>query len=133
MIKGRCECGSIRYASDGPVMDFGHCHCSMCRRLHGAGFVSFAGVTEKSFQWLSDTDTLKIYASSKKNDRYFCSQCGSQILVKSNTEPDMIYLAMGTLDDEPELPAGYHQFADSKVSWIDVRDDLPRFPGPVER
>ena len=24
--------------------DFSHCHCSQCRRLHGAAFASFAGV-----------------------------------------------------------------------------------------
>lgn len=33
-----CLCGAIRYEVDVPLTDVGNCHCSMCRRFHGAAF-----------------------------------------------------------------------------------------------
>ena len=36
LINGACMCGAIRYEIDGPLRDAGNCHCSMCRRAHGA-------------------------------------------------------------------------------------------------
>ncbi len=44
MIEGGCQCGTLRYAADGEVSDLSHCHCSMCRKLHGAAYVTFAAV-----------------------------------------------------------------------------------------
>lgn len=132
MISGRCECGVVAYTAGGDVSDFSHCHCSMCRRLHGAAFVSFAGVGEDQFAWSQGADSVKIYASSARNDRYFCRHCGSQLQVRSSDEPGVIYIALGTVEGSPALPAGYHQFIDSKAPWIDVTDDLPTYPGSID-
>ena len=132
MITGRCECGGVKYQAGGEVTDFSHCHCSMCRRLHGAPFVSFAGVNEVDFEWLSGTDHLKIYASSDKNNRYFCTDCGSHLQVRSSEEPGVIYLTLGTTDGSPTLPAGYHQFAGSKAAWVDICDSLPTYAGSID-
>lgn len=133
MINGHCECGSVRYTVHGPIVDFSHCHCSNCRRLHGAPYVSFAGVKYADFQWLSDEKAMKVYASSAKNDRYFCVNCGSQLMVISEDYPGMIYLALGAVDGAPELPAGYHQYVDSRAPWLEICDDLPQFSGPYEK
>ena len=51
MFEGRCECGAVRYRVDGPIHDFSHCHCSQCRRLHGAAFATFAGVKLEEFSY----------------------------------------------------------------------------------
>jgi hypothetical protein len=51
MITGRCECGKVKYHVDGEITDFSHCHCSQCRRLHGAAFASFAGVPRATFNY----------------------------------------------------------------------------------
>ena len=84
MISGRCECAAVTYEAGGEVSDFSHCHCGQCRRLHGAPYVSFAGVDEDKFHWTSGEEHVKIYKSSAKNDRYFCSLCGSHLQVRSN-------------------------------------------------
>ena len=39
--KGLCLCGSIKYAVDKIEPKMGHCHCSMCRKFHGAAFATF--------------------------------------------------------------------------------------------
>jgi hypothetical protein len=53
MITGHCECGSVRFEVAGDIEDFSHCHCSQCRRLHGAAYATFAGVVRRHFHYLS--------------------------------------------------------------------------------
>lgn len=124
MINGRCECGQVRYQIDGQIMDLSHCHCSQCRRLHGAAFATFAGVSRNAFHYVSGKDHLKTYASSGTSDRVFCADCGSNILVDFKPEPAMLYVCMGTVDGYPACPPGYHQFVGSKAPWFDITDDL---------
>ncbi len=127
MITGRCECGQVAYEAKGPISDFSHCHCSQCRRLHGAAFASFAGVPRSTFRYLPGRDGVRSYASSASHSRVFCPHCGSNIMVELDSEPDEVYLAMGTMDGELDLPPGYHIYVGSKASWHTIRDDLPQY------
>lgn len=127
MIIGRCECGQVEYRAEGPVSDYSHCHCSQCRRLHGAAFASYAGVPKATFSYLPGKDAVASYASSASHSRVFCPNCGSNILVALDSEPDDLYLAMGTIDGNPELPDGYHIFVGSKAAWYDITDNLPQY------
>lgn len=127
MITGRCECGQVAYQVDGGVNDFSHCHCSQCRRLHGAAFASFAGVERKAFSYLPGKDGVARYASSSTHSRVFCPNCGSNIMVELESEPDAFYLAMGTMDGDLELPQGYHIYVGSRASWHSINDELPQY------
>jgi hypothetical protein len=128
MITGRCECGKVKYRVDGEVTDFSHCHCSQCRRLHGAAFASFAGVSRAAFSYDCGESDLKCYASSRTHGRVFCGHCGSNILAEIASEPEYLYLAMGAMDGDPPLPPGYHIYVDSKAPWHTITDDLPQYP-----
>jgi len=132
MIHGRCECGLILYEVAGKVSDFSHCHCSQCRRLQGAPYVSFAEVGEAQITWKSGRDQLNVYASSVKNDRYFCPTCGAHIMVISQDDPGLVYLTMGCVEGNPDLPPGYHAFVDSKAPWLEIADGLPQYPGSID-
>ena len=52
-IQGGCLCGGMRYEIDGPLTEVGNCHCSMCRRFHGAAFSTYAKVNAEHFRWFS--------------------------------------------------------------------------------
>ncbi len=129
MLNGHCECGAIAIEVDGPIEDFSHCHCSQCRRLHGAAYATFAGVKKSAFRYVQGEDSISSYLSSPKNERVFCRICGSTVLVASNEEPDMLYLAMSLLDGDPERPTGYHAWVGSKAPWHDINDDLEKYDG----
>lgn len=127
MLTGHCECGRVTFEVDSEVEDFSHCHCSQCRRLHGAAYGTFAGVPRGAFRYLSGDDDRKSYWSSEKNERVFCGNCGSNIMVISNTEPGMYYVSMSAIDGNPPLPRGYHIWVGSKAPWHEILDDLPQF------
>ena len=52
MSLGACLCGTVRYELDGPFTAMMHCHCSMCRKQHGAPFATFVAAALSGFRWL---------------------------------------------------------------------------------
>lgn len=127
MIRGCCECRRVQFEVEGEIKDFSHCHCSQCRRLHGAAYATFAAVERAQFRYLKGETGLMVYASSKKNDRKFCSTCGSPILVEAKNEPELLYLSMSTIEGNPPHPKGYHAWVGSKAPWHEINDDLEKF------
>ena len=126
MITGRCECSRVQYEVDAEITDLGHCHCSQCWRLHGAAFVTFAGIPRDKFRYVAGESDLKSYVSSEDNARIFCGVCGSNILVDCKSEPEALYIAMGTVNGDPACPSASHQFVGSKAAWYKISDDLPQ-------
>lgn len=127
MIKGHCECGRIRYEVDGDIENFSHCHCSQCRRLHGAAYATFAGVSRGRFRYVAGETDIKVYASSEINDRVFCAECGSSILVDPRQEPEALYISMSTVEGDPPRPPGYHAYVGSKAPWHEITDQLEQY------
>lgn len=127
MIEGGCLCGEIRYTIDNTITDVSHCHCAMCRKHHGAAFATYGVAERKHFHWLQGEEKINIYRSSGQLERLFCSACGSSLLCRTSEEPDAVYVALGTIDDDPGCRPGYHIWVDSKAPWYLITDDLPRF------
>src|SRR5262245_24473366 len=75
--QGSCLCGTLRYEIDGPFSMMMNCHCSMCRKHHGAPFVTFAAAPLAGFRWLSGESAIVDYQSSPNGKRSFCRVCGS--------------------------------------------------------
>ncbi len=122
-MTGRCECGRIRYRVKGEIKNFSHCHCGQCRRSHGAAFASFVGVASGNFVYLSGESELRTYASSSEQERIFCGICGSNLLAKPKGS-DSVYVALGTVEGDPELPKAFHIFVGSKAPWHIIDDGL---------
>jgi hypothetical protein len=126
--KGQCLCGSIKYAIDEIEPKMGHCHCSMCRKFHGAAFATYGAVKTENFHWLQGEELLKTYLSPNGTKRLFCDKCGSSLaFFPSNDTGEMIEIAMGTLDSAIELKPDVHIFTNYGASWYENADDLPQF------
>ena len=50
VVTGSCLCGAVSFEFELPTLFAGHCHCTMCQRAHGAGFVTWVGVREDGFR-----------------------------------------------------------------------------------
>src|SRR5262249_50778417 len=79
-IRGSCLCGGVKFEITGPLSSPLNCHCSQCRKQHGAPFRSRVRVQIEDFRWLKGEHLIKYYQSEGGYPRGFCRECGSQIL-----------------------------------------------------
>lgn len=131
--KGSCLCGGVAYEITGPLGSAANCHCSMCRKQHGAAFRSRAGVEASNFHWIRGEALVTFDESSPGTHRGFCSVCGSPVANRiagpafSGGGAARIGIQLGGLDDDPGVTPGVHVFVADKAPWFIITDDLPQF------
>jgi hypothetical protein len=128
MHQGSCLCGGVRYTIEGSLRRIMHCHCRQCRKAHGAAFATYVTVGRARFHLVSGADLVRTFASSEPVLRSFCGRCGSSLFWADSRAPEVIDVALGTLDDEPENPPFCHVFVGSRAGWVGIHDDLPQYP-----
>jgi len=129
-VKGQCLCGIIKYEVDQIEPQMGHCHCSMCRKFHGAAFATFGEARSENFHWITGENHLKSYKAENGTIRQFCENCGSSLIFKpSQDDGKLVEFTLGTLDNEIDLKPDAHIFVGSKACWVDIKDDLPQHEG----
>ena len=131
-MTARCLCGGIECEITPPTITAGHCHCSYCRRAHGAAVVTWLLVPEAQFRLASGEDLLRWYDSSELSRRAFCTRCGSSMLFQSQLAPGEIHVARALIDGEVDHEPELHCFTDQAVPWLRVDDDLLRVPSDSE-
>ena len=127
MLRGSCLCGGIRYEISGKLDAARNCHCSMCRKAHGAAFRSRATVRSADFRWTAGEHLLAFFESSPGNHRGFCRVCGSPLLSKFDSDTSVFGLPLGALDDDPGIRPKMHVYVADKAPWFTITDDLPQF------
>ena len=124
-IKGSCLCGAVTYEIDGEFQFVGNCHCSICRKSHGAAFATWGIIDPEDFRWLSGENFVQGYESSPGRKRTFCKICGSPLV---STHSDQVgEVVFGTVDGDPGTRPREHIFVGSKASWHEITDSLPQF------
>lgn len=129
MMRGGCLCGAVRFEVGAPASDLYHCHCSMCRRVHGTAFATYAVVARSAMTLTKGEDMLSRYDSSPGVTRSFCRRCGCQIAIDVADQPDDRWFMPAILDDPVHPGAGSrerHIFVSSKLPWLHLDDVLPR-------
>ena len=124
---GQCLCGQVRFEVSLPTRWCAHCHCTMCRRAHGAAFVTWFGVDEEAFRLTAGDDRLRWYPSSDLGRRGFCKECGTTLLFESGRWAGERHVTLASMLDPIDLEPQLHAFFDSHVDWIVLADALPRF------
>ncbi len=124
IIRGSCLCERVRYQVNGPLLHADHCHCSQCRRQHGAAFATYADFTAGDFQWMSGEALTKIYPQGVGAGWCFCSECGATLGGTENGE--MTSITLGTVTGSVSIKPSAHIFVGSKASWYDIEDSLPQ-------
>ena len=124
-IEGTCLCAAVKYAVNSDLSDAGNCHCSMCRKVHGAAFATYATISSENFHWVSGEQLVSFYEASPENCRMFCSICGSSLGGTENGKVTSVTL--GTIDGDPGTGPRSHIFVGSMAPWHEINDDLPQF------
>jgi hypothetical protein len=137
-IRGSCLCGGVKFEITGPLSSPLNCHCSQCRKQHGAPFRSRVRVQAEDFRWLQGEHLIKYYEGRGGILRGFCRECGSPIVnrptskwkhaAKSPGALSQYGVALAILDDDPPVRPACHVFVGSKAPWFEITDDLPQYP-----
>jgi len=124
-INGGCLCASVRYEIVTQLIDAGNCHCSMCRKEHGAAFATYASVDPGDFRWTCGEEFVSYYECSPKACRMFCRVCGSTL--GGTDDGQITSVTLGTIDGDPGIRPRSHIFVGSKAPWHEITDALPQF------
>ena len=127
VLHGSCLCQAVRYEISGSIGDASHCHCSQCRKGHGAAFASYGTVRAAEFRFTRGAEAVASYQASPDATRTFCRLCGSNLQWCARAHPERLSVALGTLDDDPRLGVARHIFVASKAPWSVIGDGLPQF------
>ena len=126
--KGSCLCGRIKFEAGAFQPRTGSCHCSMCRKFHGAAFATLAEVKATDFRWLAGETYLQSYTAPNGTVRSFCCHCGSSLtFAPANDTGELVEIALGCFDDDVPIRPDAHIYVDSAANWVVADDDLPRF------
>ncbi|MDH3646569.1 MAG: GFA family protein [Gammaproteobacteria bacterium] len=124
---GSCLCGAIAFEID-EFLPAAHCHCSMCRKFHGAAFATIASVAREKFRWLKGDKALKGFTAENGTTRTFCRHCGSSLMFSSPRAPqDEVEIALGALDSDIPLQPDAHIYVGSSANWTKLSDGLPQY------
>src|SRR5215470_10386431 len=107
--EGGCFCGAVRWRTTGPLYHVTHCHCSICRRLSAAPFVTWARI-----------------ASSRRAERTFCDRCGAPLTFQLHASPEELDVTVCSMDHPERIAPEDHTQTLTQLPWIKLGDGLPR-------
>jgi len=126
--RGSCLCGVVRFEIDAFLPQAAHCHCSMCRKFHGAAYATIASVVRANFHWVAGVDALTRFTAANGTTRTFCRHCGSSLTFFSPRAPaEEIEIALGTMDVDVPVEPSAHIFVGSAANWTVFNDGLPQY------
>ena len=138
VVRGSCLCGGVKFEIAGPLLRPLNCHCTFCRKQHGAAFRSRARVRRSDFKWLQGEALVTYYEATPGYRRGFCRVCGSPILNRAEPNSRLAQnhpqtltefgIALASLDDDPGVRPDSHIFVGSKAPWFEITDNLPQYP-----
>jgi len=109
-LKGRCLCGATTFTATPKDMEFGACHCGMCRHWSGGVFMSVdCGDTVR----FDDDSHLGRYRGTPWGERLFCKQCGSS-LVWQTQDGQFQQVSVHAFDNPDDFKLTHEVFHDRK-------------------
>ncbi|WP_166220573.1 GFA family protein [Pseudomonas atagonensis] len=125
---GSCLCRTVTYEIQSRPKAVAHCHCSQCRKGHGAAFASYGSVPRGDLRLIQGAEQLTAYRSSESVLRQFCSHCGSSLFWSRDQGEyaDWVSIALGTLDTDFTPDKQRHVEVTSKAPWYAIHDDWPQ-------
>ena len=128
-VAGSCLCGAVEFEARLPSKFCAHCHCSNCRRAHGAAFVTWVGFPKERVKTISRVDALHRYLTDTGATRSFCSKCGSTLFFESPRWAGEVHVARANIRGEIDRVPSGHFYVDHRASWWTITDSLPQRGG----
>ena len=124
-ILGKCLCGSITiHCTNEPVKTV-NCHCTMCRKVSGAAYSTFAMFLKNHVRVMGNSETH--FSSSTLATRSFCSKCGSNTQFNYAGKHEYVYLPVGLFNSAVAIHPQENWYASTKLHWISDCNNLPEY------
>jgi len=124
--RGSCLCGEVGFVAALPSKWVAHCHCSRCRRAHGAPFVTWVGFAADAVTVEDERSNLRWHIAEEGGMRGFCGHCGSPMFFKSARWPGELHIARALFLEPIDRAPQAHVFYETHVEWVAVGDELPK-------
>ena len=127
---GSCLCGGVGFVATLPSRWVAHCHCTRCRRAHGAAFVTWVGFDADRVEIRDPEARLAWHRAEGGGERGFCSSCGSTLFFRSPKWAGELHIVLANVDGPVDRAPQAHVYYDTHVDWVQLADDLPKKPAP---
>jgi hypothetical protein len=124
MLKGRCLCGAVSFEIQGSTSAPSLCHCSQCRRLHGAPG-AYTGAPALAYR-ITGEESLNWHRLTK-SEQGFCKVCGSKLFWRE-IGGSVLDVTMGSLEVPTGLKLGRHIYTRSQGDYYEIgHDGVPHY------
>jgi hypothetical protein len=101
----------------------------MCRKAHGAGYVTWLGFESAQVRFDQGTHQLDWHESSPGAQRGFCRQCGSSLFFRSKKWAGELHVALGSINGDGDRQPQANVFFDNHVDWMPIDGSLKQVDG----
>lgn len=124
-LQGSCLCGSVNFEASGRFARATACHCSQCRRWHGAPG-PYVSVRRAALRFRNERG-LAWYRSSERARRGFCRDCGSSLFWEE-VGGESVAVTLGCLEPPTGIQLQHHIFVADRGDNYPINDGLPQWP-----
>ena len=128
-IEGGCLCGQARFSGDAEPAFQAICHCKNCQKQAGTAYSVVVGVPRAAVTF---TGSIKTYQDAGDSggtvNRHFCPECGSPLFSDTPTNPALVFLKAGALDDAGWVTPQVHIWTESAMACTVIPAEIPAFP-----
>jgi hypothetical protein len=124
-IEGKCLCGACTYETKTEEINARVCHCRLCQKATGGAFF---GRILVPLDKLNFTGPVKWYNSSPELQRGFCSNCGTALFSRRQSQ-NAVGISVGSLSDPSIFKPNEHIWTSERQPWLNFADGLPEYEG----
>lgn len=131
-LRGRCQCGAVRYVVTAEPLTLYACHCTNCRRQGGSAFALSLLIAREGWTVTQGAPQAYRFAgdSGRPKTGLFCPECGVRLSHETDGAATRTIRA-GTLDEISALSPVGHIWTRSALAWMRFGpDDLIYERGP---
>ena len=92
-----------------------NCHCSMCRRISGAAFVSWIAIPSSFFNYTNGSKKTNFFNSWT---RYFFEDCGTPLVCILDEDQKNIYVTICSLDNPQNFKPKGDLYIEDMLDWV---------------
>lgn len=133
LYKGGCACGQVRYEVSAEPLGSGQCYCRDCQYTCGGGPANAFVVPQAKVKITQGEVTHYECATAKggRSTRQFCPRCGTPLFGDKSSNPGLIVIMAGSLDDPGVFKPTTVGWVSTAQAWAHIDPELKPFDRDV--